>query len=198
MRQKRLMLWESMRESILAPSALDENTGRRFLPASHPSRVDERDVKNANAIGSSFPFTVMPSPPQSSETTAASKMATTTTTQEHQHHTTADVIVDVAVGDAIIPIHEQQEVADGVVQKREYSIRLLLASSIESNNRKQHGTRIITLTQPHVPLSPFLYSRIRAQEFSLGRSGWCLRRSGRSSPRSHQSSHANGGRRRRR
>ena len=34
--------------------------------------------------------------------------------------TTKTVVVNgVAVGDAIIPIHEQQEVADGVVQKRE-------------------------------------------------------------------------------
>ena len=59
--------------------------------------------------------------PQSSET-AASKMATTQEHHQQQHHhhrTTADVIVDVAVGDAIIPIHEQQEVADGAVQKRE-------------------------------------------------------------------------------
>jgi len=46
-------------------------------------------------------------------------MATKTQEHQQQHHTTADVIVDVAVGDAILPIHEQQEVADGVVQKRE-------------------------------------------------------------------------------
>jgi len=66
-------------------------------------------------------YTVMPSsPPHFSETAAAtSNMATKTQEHQQQHHTTADVIVDVAVGDAILPIHEQQEVADGVVQKRE-------------------------------------------------------------------------------
>jgi len=89
---------------------------QEFLPASLPSRVDEGDVKNAK-----MPLEVgMPSsPPHSFETAATSKMATKTQEHQQHHHTTADVIVDVAVGDAILPIHEQQEVAEGVVQKRE-------------------------------------------------------------------------------
>jgi hypothetical protein len=37
-----------------------------------------------------------------------------------QHHTTtADVIVDVAVGDAVIPIHEHRQVDVDSVPKRE-------------------------------------------------------------------------------
>ena len=41
-------------------------------------------------------------------------------TMATQHHTTtADVIVDVAVGDAVIPIHEHRQMDVDAVAKRE-------------------------------------------------------------------------------
>lgn len=38
---------------------------------------------------------------------------------QHRTTTTADVIVDVAVGDAVIPIHEHRQVDVNAVPKRE-------------------------------------------------------------------------------
>ena len=43
----------------------------------------------------------------------------TMATQHHTSTTTADVIVDVAVGDAVIPIHEHRQVDVNAVPKRE-------------------------------------------------------------------------------
>ena len=46
---------------------------------------------------------------------------------QHHHTTTtaADVIVDVAVGDAVIPIHEHRQVDVNAVPKREWIVELL-------------------------------------------------------------------------